>query len=718
MAKAAGTRAVTIVVPIYDHWSSLERCLTSVFAHVDLSLHRVILVNDCGPHADSIEALVLSAVEGRANVDYHRNESNLGFVATCNRAALTLDDSGNDVLLLNSDAELTSGALEEMIAVLYGAEHHGVVCPRSDNATIASMPFFRRESPRDERWPHEQSVEIYAHIAPLLPRYYVSPISVGFCYLIKRSLIDNHGLFDVVFGAGYNEENDFCLRVNALGYSSLMANHAFVKHLGSASFSSRLKAELDLKNSELLLSRYPFYSDALSSFTSFGYAAPDVFAEVIAADSSPRRTILVDMHHVSLAYNGSSRYALSFLRTLAGTELPPHIEVTIAAQPDAIEFFALDSYGIRTVPYSTLTGVFDVGIAVAPVNSLEQLFQLNSYCARWVVSHFDLISSRSLALLASDPLRSLVVDLGLEHADRVMSLSEFSLSDATAFFPHLAANLESKTQAVMLGSTRNAVTEIGDDHLAETKLRPAVAKMISRGGYAVVLGNFYPHKQVAKAVDSLASTGLPILAFGPLPGVEETESTLIVSSGTLSERQLHRVFENAALVIFPSTYEGFGLPIADALDFGVPVVAFDTSVAREVVHKLHLGKAVRFFDKFSQLPSIVAEAMADPLLREAASRHRDSVRSLVPYHRALWQMAIDQLDEPLDVASLEKRFEEIKKLEKMSRVESQAATQLRRELKVARAVTNAVITSPTFRVGRKIALIAMPWRLITRRSRR
>ncbi|MBC7593688.1 MAG: glycosyltransferase [Kineosporiaceae bacterium] len=717
MAKEIRARAVTVVVPIYDHWSSLERCLESIFAYVDLSVHRVILINDCGPHADTIEALVLHAVAGRAGIEYYRNESNLGFVGACNRAVLNLDGSGNDILLLNSDAELTAGALDEMTTVLYSAEHHGVVCPRSDNATIASVPFFRRESAHAQGWSHDRSAEIFAEIAPLLPRFYVSPVSIGFCYLIKRSLIDNHGLFDPVFGVGYNEENDFCLRINALGYSSLIANHAFVRHLGSASFDSKLKSQLERKNYELLLARYPFYPEAVRSFISFGYSAVDVFAEVIATGST-RRTILVDLHHLSLVYNGSTRYALSFLRALANTSLSRDLELTIAAQPGAIEFFGLESYGIRTVAYSTLTGVFDVGIAIAPINSLDQLVQMNKHCVRWVVSHFDLIASRSLALLATDPLRSLVVELGLQHADRVISLSDFSLRDATAFFPHLAKNLESKTKAVMLGSTQNAVTGIDGDRLVETELRPAIARLITRGGYVVVMGNFYPHKQVAMAVGSLASAGVPILAFGPLPDVEETDATVVVSSGTLSETQLHRVLENAALVVFPSAYEGFGLPIADALDFGVPVVAFDTSVAREVVRKLRLGKAVRFFDRFSLLPSIVASALSDTVLHDAAALHRGSVRGLAPYNEALWRMALDQLDEPIDLASLEIRFSAIKQLERISTVQSQVVAGLRSELTAARSLTDAVISSRTHRAGRKIALMASPLLRITRQSNR
>jgi GT2 family glycosyltransferase len=711
-----GGRAVTIVVPIYDHWSSLERCLESVFAHVDLAVHRVILVNDRGPHADTIESLVLNAMAGRPSVEYYRNDKNLGFVGTCNRAVLELDGSGNDILLLNSDAELTPGALDEMIAVLGAAEHHGVVCPRSNNATIASMPFFHRENPDTEGWSHDDSEGTFARVAPLIPRYYIAPVSVGFCFLVKRSLIDNYGLFDSAFGAGYNEENDFCLRVNALGYSSLLANRAFVRHLGSASFGSRLKDTLERKNYELLLSRYPFYPEAVRSFISFDYGAADVFAEVIAAESSARRTILIDLHHLSLVYNGSTRYALSFLRNLAATRFPLNIEVTVAAQPGAIDFFDLDAYGLRVVPYSQLSGVFDVGIALAPINSIDQLVQMNSHCARWVVSHFDMIASRSLELLLSDPLRAVIVEQGLRYADRVIALSEFSLRDAAAYFPHLAGELTAKTEAVMLGSTRNAVTGPDDDSLTKTELRSEVAAVVSRGGYVVVMGNFYPHKQVAHAVSALKSSGVSIVAFGPLAGIDESGTTVIVAGGTLSESHLQRVFENAALVVFASAYEGFGLPIADAIDFGVPVVAFDTQVAREVVRKIRVGSAVRFFSRFSELAGVVTAALTDVQLHASASELRGTVRGLAPYNRKLWRMAVDQITAPLDVAALEARFDAIKSLERVVAAQRRVADGLRSELDAARAHTSAVLASRTYRAGSSIARLASPLLKITRQT--
>ncbi len=711
---SSAARPVTIVVPIYDHWSSLERCIAALITHVDTSVHKVILVNDVGPSVDTIESLVRLAIAGKHGFEYYRNDENLGFLGTCNRAVFELDTSGNDILLLNSDAEMTEGVLEELVEVLYSAEHHGIVCPRSNNATIATVPFFRRSGNEHDPLTEERALQIFNDIKQDLPRYYVSPVSIGFCYLIKRSIIDNHGLFDPAFGTGYNEENDLCMRINAIGYSSLIANHAFVAHLGGASFGER-KNELDARNHQILMSRYPFYIDAVENFLANSYAASDVFAEILSEHSGPRRSILIDIHHLSLVYNGSTRYALSFLRTLAEMPRRKNLHIVVAAQVDAIAYFDLTSYGLEFAPYDQVKGVFDVGIALAPVNHVDQLVQMNRHCARWVVSHFDIIASRSWALMLTDPLRPLIVEQSLAYADRVIALSDFTIEDAAAFYPRVAPLLAERAESVALGTTRNAAVGENEDHLVEVPLRPEVDALLTRGEYLVILGNFYPHKQVAKAVNALAELGVPMIAFGPLAGVDESETTVVITGGTLSEAQLHRVFENAALMVFPSAYEGFGLPIADAVDFGVPVIAFDTSVAREVTRKLKATKAVAFFSRFSDLPAVITAALADTELRAAAAAMRDNVRGLTPYNKKLWKTAVDLLTEPLDQKRLETRFVAINNLERVVRTHKLNANQLHGELLQARASVEAIRESRTFRTGAAIAKVFSP---ITRLLRR
>ncbi len=52
--------------------------------------------------------------------------------------------------------------------------------------------------------------------------------------------------------------------------------------------------------------------------------------------------------------------------------------------------------------------------------------------------------------------------------------------------------------------------------------------------------------------------------------------------GRVSDAQLKALYQNAGCFIFPSHYEGFGLPPMEAMDCGCPVVAADIPVLREI----------------------------------------------------------------------------------------------------------------------------------------
>lgn len=57
---------------------------------------------------------------------------------------------------------------------------------------------------------------------------------------------------------------------------------------------------------------------------------------------------------------------------------------------------------------------------------------------------------------------------------------------------------------------------------------------------------------------------------------------LVDRKGFLPESELHSLFQNAEGLVFPSLYEGFGIPIVDAMKMGVPVLAARNSAAKEV----------------------------------------------------------------------------------------------------------------------------------------
>lgn len=377
MPAPASRRGITVVVPMYGDPESLRRCLVSLVLHVDARLDRVLLVNDAGPEVDAIEAVARAVTAEHDGFRYERNTHNLGFVGACNRAALELDTSDRDILLLNSDTEVTAGFLDELSAVLHESPDHGVVCPRSNNATIASLPH-RLRDPASERTP-ERTRTVHAALAGDLPRFSHSPVSMGFCFLVRRELIAAHGLFDEAFSPGYGEENDFCLRMGALGYRSLIAHRAVVFHLGSRSFSRARRAKLRAAHERLLVERHPHYPAAVQDYLTRVADPVDVFADVLVAlDDRPR--ILLDLADAAAP---TDRELL--VRAAYDLALSEDADVTIAGGDVALRQEFPPGPLLRWVGTGEGRGLFDLGVTLRSPASLDQAVRLNLDCARWAV---------------------------------------------------------------------------------------------------------------------------------------------------------------------------------------------------------------------------------------------------------------------------------------------------------------------------------------------
>lgn len=65
----------------------------------------------------------------------------------------------------------------------------------------------------------------------------------------------------------------------------------------------------------------------------------------------------------------------------------------------------------------------------------------------------------------------------------------------------------------------------------------------------------------------------------------------IIFTGYISDKDLSLLYKNALIYVFPSLYEGFGIPIIDAQNFGVPVICSNIPIFREIA-----GQGAEFFD--------------------------------------------------------------------------------------------------------------------------
>ena len=284
-------RPVSILIPAHGAAPLVRKCLLSLakFAPLDCSIH---VLDDATP--DSSIREICDELQGSIpQLRYVRSEVNRGFVGISNWGCETLRERESDLLLLNSDTEVTEGFLEELQQVLYLHEKHGVVSPRSNNATIFSIPH-----------------EAWGHVKRLLPRYQIMPTAVGFCLLIKAEVLNRFSLFDEVYSPGYNEENDFICRINRYGYSALAANWAYVFHHEASSFGYR-RAKLEESHRQILLARYPEYDRKVAEYDRFYKDPVERFASLLAPH---RPRILYDLFHLPPAYTGTSDFGLNLLR--------------------------------------------------------------------------------------------------------------------------------------------------------------------------------------------------------------------------------------------------------------------------------------------------------------------------------------------------------------------------------------------------------------------
>jgi len=278
---------ISIIVPVYGDWPSLSECIESLIEYTSPSKHKVLLVNDCGPEADELEQHIKKTIKGYNHFAYHRNKKNLGFLKNCNNAVENLDKTGNDILLLNSDTKVTEGALEELAYVLESDKKIGAVSPRSNNATITTVPLRAMKQKGIEP---KKSYALFKKINQRFPRTSVVPTAHGFCILIRRSLIEKYRLFDPVFGKGYGEEVDFCQRIRAHGYVCVLANRAYVFHQEARSFSLETKAKLLEENNKIIRERYPSYQKEVRDYINNALARENQFESRITTIASlPRR---------------------------------------------------------------------------------------------------------------------------------------------------------------------------------------------------------------------------------------------------------------------------------------------------------------------------------------------------------------------------------------------------------------------------------------------
>lgn len=171
-------------------------------------------------------------------------------------------------------------------------------------------------------------------------------------------------------------------------------------------------------------------------------------------------------------------------------------------------------------------------------------------------------------------------------ADWVVAISEYSRRRFLSFFPHFP---EERVRVVYPCSRFADPAAMGVRHRA--------LKGIAAGGFWLNVGTIEPRKNQDRLIEAYArylSLGGPcmplVLAGGKGWLMEGFQARLrdlglaeqVLRIDYVSDEELVWLYRNCYANLFPSLYEGFGLPVLEGMQFGAPTVASDTTSIPEV----------------------------------------------------------------------------------------------------------------------------------------
>ncbi len=184
----------------------------------------------------------------------------------------------------------------------------------------------------------------------------------------------------------------------------------------------------------------------------------------------------------------------------------------------------------------------------------------------------------------------------IRSARRVVAVSEFSKREVVALCGVAAENVDVVPNGVDLTFTPDGPAAPGD--------------------YVLAVGTLEPRKNLPRAIEAarLAGVELRIVGAAGWGGVEASGEG-VCWLGRVGDAELAALYRGARCLVYPSLYEGFGIPVAEAMACGTPVVTSRDSAMADVA-----GDAAVLVDPLD------SRAIADGIA--TASERRDTLRAL------------------------------------------------------------------------------------------
>jgi GT2 family glycosyltransferase len=243
----------SIVIATYNKLEYTQQCIQSIREFTPFGVYEIIIVDNHSTDG------TLAWLNEQKDIRTIRNEDNLGFPKACNQGIEIA--IGDNILFLNNDTVVTQNWLSNLLVCLYSDDSIGAVGAVTNNIS------YYQKIPVEYKTIDEMQI-FAAHYNQSNPTQWEERLKlVGYCMLIKKSVVNEIGLLDEQFSPGNYEDDDYSLRIRKAGYKNMLCKDTFIHHIGSISFGDNISKfnELLMTNKNKFIDKWGFNPDEANS---------------------------------------------------------------------------------------------------------------------------------------------------------------------------------------------------------------------------------------------------------------------------------------------------------------------------------------------------------------------------------------------------------------------------------------------------------------------
>jgi glycosyltransferase involved in cell wall biosynthesis len=356
--------------------------------------------------------------------------------------------------------------------------------------------------------------------------------------------------------------------------------------------------------------------------------------------------VAIDYRPALFARTGVGRYVRELTRALSLIDIRADIRLFGAAWRRALPGTAPAPFPLTAprIPGRLLPGLALLGQGADTLCGGADVFHYTDVVFPVVAQARRLLTIHDLVFESEQPYHDAAfrrtisrrVRRALERADHVIAVSERTKQSLLARH--------------RLAAEQVTVIPLGCDHLDHVS--PAADRGRETAPYFLCVGTLEPRKnlmRVLRAFELVAAGGCPhrlVIAGGRGWMMHEFDDAIRASPqrarvelrGAVTDAELVALYRGAELLVYPSLQEGFGLPVAEALRLGVPVI---TSAETPMADLFHDATLVVSPVEIEEIAQAMRRCVLDPSLRaRLVAAGSAATRELTWAHAALRTAAI------------------------------------------------------------------------------